>query len=73
MRAKLARKQTSIDFDYSLKLPVLPVLNPAVMPETSNSDNRMTMLFEQNNFKESDVFSKLALETEAGNASHIRN
>lgn len=47
--------------------------NPAVMPETSNSDNRTTMISEQNNLKESDIFSKLALEIEAGNASLIRN
>lgn len=68
-----SRLNSPVDFDCSLKLPVLPVSNPAVMPETSNSDNRTTMISEQNNLKESDIFSKLALEIEAGNASLIRN
>lgn len=68
-----SRLNSPVDFDCSLKLPVLPVSNPAVMPETSNSDNRTTMISEQNNLKESDIFSKLALEIEACNASLIRN
>ena len=68
-----SRLQSPTDFDYNLKLSVLTVSNPTVMPETSYSDNRTTLLSEQNNIKESDVFSKLALEIEASNASHIRN
>ena len=44
------------------------------MTETSYSDNRATLLSEQNNLtKESDVFNKLASEIEAGNASHIKS
>ena len=68
-----SRLHSPTDFDYNLKLSVLPVSNPTVMPETSYSDNRTTLLSEQNNFKESDVFSKLAFEIEASNASHITN
>lgn len=68
-----SRLHSPVEIDYSLKLLVLPVSNPAIAPETSNSNNRTTMISVQNNLKESDVFSKLALEFEAGNALHIWN
>jgi len=68
-----SRLHSPVEIDYSLKLLVLPVSNPAIAPETSNSNNRTTMISVQDNLKESDVFSKLALEFEAGNALHIWN
>ena len=50
------------------------MLNPAVMPGTSNSDNKTTMLSKQIKITfKSDFFSKLSVEIKAGNASHIRN
>ena len=60
------------DFVYSLELLDLP--DQAVWPEVNeNSDDKKTIISEQNNLKESDIFSKLALEIEATNALHKRN
>ena len=69
-----SRFNSAVDFDYSLTVPFLPVSNPALCFEASNWDCRKTaMTSEQNNVKESDIFSKLALEIEAYSSSHIKS
>lgn len=67
------RLNSPVDFEYSLKLPILPVLNLVVSSEALNSDGGKAMTFEQNNMKESDIFSKFALEIEAGSTSHVKS
>lgn len=69
-----SRLNSPVDFDYILKVSFLPASNPAVCFEASNADGRKAaMTSEQNNLKESDIFSKLALEIEAYSSSHIKN
>lgn len=54
-----------------LSVPTSMASSIAVIPELSNLWNGQTM-FEQNNMKESDIFSRIALEIEALNSSHAR-
>lgn len=68
-----SKLNSPVNFEYNLNRPTLPVSNSVVCSEASNSDGRKAVTSEQNNLKESDIFSKIALEIEAVSSSHIKN